>query len=61
MTCEEKLKELEDINNNIGTALIKIKVHCAVMSDKLDKLEKEGKDVSLTRELIAKILTEIGA
>ena len=68
MTCEEQLKQVqeqlrqtEEINNNIGTALIRIKVHCAVMNDKLAGYEKEGKDVSLVRQLITQVLTEIGA
>ena len=60
MTCEEKLAKAEEINNKTGQALVRIMLECAVMSDRLDALEKEGKDVSTTRELIAKILPIIG-
>jgi len=61
MDCETKLAQSEEIVNRLGQTVIRIQLHCAVMSDKLDKLEKEGKDVSLTREIIAQVLTEIGA
>lgn len=61
MTCEEQLAKTEEINNRLGQTVVRIQLHCAVMSDRLDKLEKEGKDVSLTRELIGQILTEIGS
>lgn len=61
MTCEEQLAQTEEINNRLGQTVVRIQLHCAVMSDRLDQLEKEGKDVSLTRELIGQILTEIGS
>lgn len=60
MTCEEKLAQAEEINNKVGTALVRIQLHCAVMNDKIEVLEKEGKDVSLVRELITQVMTEIG-
>ncbi len=61
MTCEEKLAQMEEIYNKMGQALVRIQLECAVMSDHLDALEKEGKDVSTTRELITKVVTIIGA
>ena len=67
-TCEETLKQVEDrmreteeINNRVGQALVRIQLHCAVMNDRIEKLQKEGKDVSLVRELITQVMTEIGA
>jgi len=67
-TCEEtlkqtedRLKQIEEINNRVGQALVRIELHCAVMNDRIEKLQKEGKDVSLVRELITQVMTEIGA
>lgn len=50
----------EEMINRLGQTIVRIQLHCAVMSDRLDQLEKEGKDVSLTRELIAQVMKEIG-
>jgi len=67
MTCEEtlkqtedRLKQIEEINNRVGQALVRIQLHCAVMNDKLAGYEKEGKDVSLVRQLIEQVMREIG-
>jgi DNA repair ATPase RecN len=58
--CEKRLKEVEEINNKVGQSLVRIMVHCAKMNDRIETLEKEGKDVSLVRELITQVMTEIG-
>lgn len=60
MTCEEQLKQLEEINNNLGSALVKIKLHCAVMYDKIEKMDPNDPAIPLVRELMEKILPEIG-
>jgi len=61
MDCESKLAKTEDMVSRLGQVIVRIQLHCAVMNDKIEELEKEGKDVSLVRELITQIMTEIGA
>lgn len=61
MTCEEKLKQVEEINNRVGQALVRIQLHCAVMNDRIEKLPKDDPSVPLVRELIVQVMTEIGA
>jgi hypothetical protein len=59
--CEQRLKQVEEINNRVGQALVRIQLHCAVMNDKIEKLPKDDPSVPLVRELITQIMTEIGA
>jgi hypothetical protein len=51
----------EELINRLTQTIVRIQLHCAVMNDKIELLEKEGKDVSLVRELITQVMTEIGA
>lgn len=59
--CEQRLKQVEEINNRVGQALVRIQLHCAVMNDKIEKLPKDDPSVPLVRELITQVMTEIGA
>ena len=60
MTCEEQLKQSEEIVNRLGQTVVHIKVHCALMYDKIEKMDPNDPAIPLVKELMEKILTEIG-
>lgn len=60
MTCEEQLAQSEEINNRLGQTIMRIKLHCALMNDRIEKMDPKDPAIPLVRELMKNVLIEIG-